>query len=57
MAEIRTALRDPQGDELPVVGPFTSREEAEEWAEEQKRQVRMIQDIRRLDSPVGPADA
>lgn len=56
MAEIRTALRDPQGDELPFVGPFTSREEAKEWAEEQKRQVRMIQDIRRLDSPVGPAE-
>ena len=51
VAEIWTALRDPQRHESPFVGPFTSREEAEEWAEEQKRQIRMIQDTRRLHFP------
>lgn len=54
MAEIWTVVREPQGDESPYVGPFTSREEAQEWADEEVRQGRKIIDIRRLDMPIGP---
>jgi hypothetical protein len=32
MAEIWCVLRKPKGEESPYVGPFTSREEAQEWA-------------------------
>jgi hypothetical protein len=51
--ELWTVVREPQGDESPHVGPFTSREEAQQWADEQERQGRRIYDIRRLDMPLG----
>ena len=56
MADIWTVVREPKGDESPFVGPFTSREEAEDWADEQKRGGRKIHDVRRLDFPVGPPE-
>jgi hypothetical protein len=51
--EVWAVLREPQGDESPHVGPFTSREEAQQWADEQTSQGRKILDIRKLDFPLG----
>jgi hypothetical protein len=53
MPEIWTVVREPEGDESPFVGPFTSREEAEAFGDEQERQGRKIYDIRKLDMPIG----
>ena len=49
-------VREPCDDESPHVGPFYSREEAEEWAKEQAKEGRKIYDIRPLDMPLGPGD-
>jgi hypothetical protein len=54
MPEYWAVVREPKVDESPHVGPFTSREEAQEWAGEQLRQGREIYAIRKLDMPVGP---
>jgi hypothetical protein len=54
--EYWTVVREPQGDESPDVGPFTSREEAQAWADEQEAQGRKIYDIRKLDMPLGMND-
>jgi hypothetical protein len=51
--EIWAVVREPLGDESPYVGPFTSREEAQAWADEQEKQGRKIYDIRKLDMPLG----
>jgi hypothetical protein len=55
MTDIWVVVREQEGEESAYVGPFTSREEAEEWADEQKRQGRTIHDIHRMDMPIGPA--
>jgi hypothetical protein len=56
MAESWCVVRKPQGDESPYVGPFTSREEAQDWADEQVSSGCDITHIRRLDFPVGPSN-
>jgi hypothetical protein len=56
MAELWAVVREPQGDESPHVGPFTSHEEAQKWADEQVRQGREVHAIRKLDMPIGPQD-
>jgi len=53
--EVWMVVREHRDEESPFVGPFTSREEAEQWAAEQERQGRKIFDIGRLDVPVGPS--
>jgi len=52
MADYWAVVREPEGDESPHLGPFESREEAEEWAAEQERLGRKIHDIRKLDFPL-----
>jgi hypothetical protein len=56
MTEIWCVVRKPEGDESPYVGPFTSREDAQAWADRQIQAGRDVIDVRRLDVPVGPPD-
>lgn len=53
MADYWTVVRKPEGDESPHVGPFQSREEAEDWANEQIEKGRDIIAIHKLDMPIG----
>jgi hypothetical protein len=55
MAEqLWAVVREPEWDESPHVGPFQSREEAQEWADEQLSQGRKVYAIRKLDMSIGP---
>jgi hypothetical protein len=56
MTDIWTVVREPEGDESAYVGPFTSQEEAQAWADEQERQGRKIHTIHKLDMPIGPPE-
>jgi len=56
MAERWVVVREPQGDEKPEPGPFSTHEEAQAWADEQKSQGRKIIAIRKMDMPIGPPD-
>lgn len=55
MSEFWVVVREPEGDESPHVGPFTSQEEAQSWADEQMSKGRGIVAVRKLDMPIGPA--